>query len=158
MEDDIHHLDIHKDVKRRGILRLLETDLDKKDKTTKVFQFIFPWVLMISLGALSVSLLTFWKGWEIGRDLLDIWIFYTLPPAGKETLIPAAVSKHVPGFIAGLSTTSIDVCISMFMLWNYDWIKKLPIIGPALERTEAKGRQKAEKTRWFSGIGLAAND
>jgi hypothetical protein len=37
----------------------------------------------------------------------------------------------------------------MFLIWNYDWVKKLPVVGPALERTEAKGKEKVAKTRWF---------
>lgn len=136
--------------RRKGILRLLETDLEKKDRTTKVFQFIFPWILFLIVATVTVTSLTAVMGWDQGRALLDIWIFYTLPPAGKESLIPSAVSKGVPGFMAGISASAVDICVSMFLIWNYDWVKKLPIIGPALERTEAKGRQKAEKTRWFS--------
>ncbi len=129
--------------------RLLETDLDRKDRTTKIFQFVFPWLLWIVVGAITVILLTAWMGWGIGKELLNIWIFYTLPPAGKETLIPTAVSKGVPGYFAGFSTSIIDICFSLFLIWNYDWVKKLPVLGPALSKTERKGKEKVKRTRWF---------
>jgi hypothetical protein len=133
----------------RGFSRFFETDLDRKDRITKVFQFFFPWVIFLIIAAITVIFLTLWQGWNIGKELLNIWIFYTLPPAGKESLIPKAVSSGVPGWIAGLSASSIDICVSLFLIWNYDWVKKLPVIGPALERTESKGRDKVSKTRWF---------
>jgi hypothetical protein len=136
-------------IKRPFWFKFLETDLDKKDRITKIFQFFFPWVLLVSIGTTSVLFLMAWKGWDVAEHLLDIWIFYTLPPAGKETIIPKAVAGGVPGWIAGPATSIVDVCISMFLIWNYDWVKKIPIMGPALERTEAKGRERVERARWF---------
>lgn len=129
--------------------RLLETDLEKKDRFTKVFQFLFPWTVLITVGVTSVLLLYAFKGWEVASHLLDIWIFYTLPPAGKETIIPKAVAGGVPAWIAGPSTTIVDSCVSLFLIWNYDWVKKVPLLGPALQRAEEKGRRKVEKARWF---------
>lgn len=132
-----------------GWKRFFETNLDKKDRTTKIFQFFFPWVLFLIVAVFTVSILSVWMGWDVGKELLNIWIFYTLPPAGKESLIPKAVANDVPGVMAGLSASTIDICVSLFLIWNYDWVKKLPVVGPALERTEAKGREKVAKTRWF---------
>ncbi len=129
--------------------RLLETDLDKKDRTTKIFHFFFPWVLFLIIAVSTVTFLSIWMGWDVSKELINIWVFYTLPPAGKETLIPKAVSNGVPGLMAGMSTSAIDICVSLFLIWNYDWVKKLPIVGPSLERTEAKGKEKVAKTRWF---------
>ncbi len=129
--------------------RLLETDLDRKDRATKVFQFVFPWAFWLIMVITTTIVLTAWMGWDVSKELLNIWIFYTVPPAGKETLIPTAVSKGVPGIMAGIATSTIDICFSLFLIWNYDWVKKLPVLGPALEKTEAKGRQKVAKSRWF---------
>ncbi|MBN1539842.1 MAG: small multi-drug export protein [Candidatus Thermoplasmatota archaeon] len=141
--------------KRKGgknpslLRRLLETDLEKKDRFTKVFQFLFPWTLLITIATASVLLLYAFEDWDVASHLVDIWIFYTLPPAGKETIIPKAVAGGVPAWIAGPSTTIVDSCVSLFLIWNYDWVKKIPFLGPALERAEEKGRRKVERTRWF---------
>ncbi|MGA1872878.1 MAG: small multi-drug export protein [Thermoplasmatota archaeon] len=129
--------------------RLLETDLDRKDRTTKVFQFFFPWIILVTAASVSVVLLMAWEGWEVASRLLDVWIFYTLPPAGKETVIPKAVAGEVPPWMAGVATSVADSCVSLFLIWNYDWVKKVPFLGPALQRAEAKGRQKVQKAKWF---------
>jgi len=134
--------------------RFLETDLSKKDRTTKIFQFFFPWVVLVSIAAISVLVLMLFMGWDVAKHLLDIWIFYTLPPAGKETIIPKAVAGGVPPWVAGPSTTMVDTCVSMFLIWNYDWVKKVPLLGPALARAEAKGRQKVQKAKWFKRMAF----
>lgn len=135
--------------RRKGLWRFLETDLDRKDRPTKIFQFIFPWILFAAVATSMILFITIVYGWDIGNDLLNVWIFYTLPPAGKETLIPKAVSNGVPGLAAGISTSAIDICVSLFLIWNYDWVKKLPFVGPSLEKAEIRGKKKLENTRWF---------
>jgi uncharacterized protein YoxC len=136
------------------VRRLLETDLDKKDRTTKLFQFFFPWVFLLTFAITSVLFLWAWKGWDVAQRLVDIWIFYTLPPAGKETIIPKAVAGEVPAWIAGPATSIVDISVSMFLIWNYDWVKKIPFFGPALQRAEEKGRKKIEKARWFKRMSF----
>ncbi|MEA3557966.1 MAG: small multi-drug export protein [Candidatus Thermoplasmatota archaeon] len=140
------------------IKRFVETDMERKSRSVKLFQFLFPWVLWLLMAVLLISILTVWRDWGTGKNLLDVWVAYTLPPAGKETLIPLAVldKEHpIPGLVAGLSTSIVDICFSLFLIWNYDWVKKLPVIGPSLERTEAKGREKVARTRWFGKATFA---
>ncbi len=142
-----------------GIIRMLtETDLEKKNRFTKIFQFLFPWIFWLIMAVTTLSIMTIWKGWDTARNLMDIWIFYTVPPAGKETLIPLVVLDKqypVPGLMAGLCTIIIDLCFSLFLIWNYDWVKRFPILGPAIERTEAKGRERVAKTKWFAKTTFA---
>ncbi len=135
--------------KRKLLSRLLETDIDKKDRTTKIFQFIFPFIVLLILIATTVTILYFMKGWDEAYELLYGWIFYTVPPLGKETIIPTRIKQGVPPFFIGFATTMIDLCFCTFLIWNYDWVKKLPVFGPALKRTEEKGRKKAKKSWWF---------
>ncbi|MCK5773796.1 MAG: small multi-drug export protein [Thermoplasmata archaeon] len=135
--------------KRKLLSRLLETDIEKKDRTTKIFQFIFPFIVLLILITTTVTILYFMKGWDEAYELLYGWIFYTVPPLGKETIIPTRIKQGVPPFFIGFATTMIDLCFCTFLIWNYDWVKKLPVFGPALGRTEEKGRKKAKKSWWF---------
>ncbi len=135
--------------KRKLLYRLLETDIEKKDRTTKIFQFVFPFIVLLILIGTTVPILYFLKGWDEAYELLYGWIFYTVPPLGKETIIPTRIKQGVPPFFIGFATTMIDLCFCTFLIWNYDWVKKLPVFGPALSRTEEKGRRKARKSWWF---------
>ena len=120
------------------VRRLLETDIEKKDRTTKIFQFVFPFIVLLVLIGTTVTILYFMKGWDEAYELLYGWIFYTVPPLGKETIIPTRIKQGVPPFFIGFATTMIDLCFCTFLIWNYDWVKKLPLFGPALKRTEEK--------------------
>ncbi len=131
------------------VRRLIETDIEKKDRTTKIFQFVFPFIVLLILIGTTVTILYFMKGWDEAYELLYGWIFYTVPPLGKETIIPTRIKQGVPPYFIGFATTMIDLCFCTFLIWNYDWVKKLPVFGPALSRTEEKGRRKAKNSRWF---------
>jgi uncharacterized membrane protein len=136
--------------------RFLETDLDKKKTDVRIFQFIFPWFLWVVFATLTTSLVLILGAWGEAQEMLYVWIFYTIPPLGKETIIPTVVANGVPPLIAGLSVTLVDVIFSLFLIWNYDWVKKIPVLGKMLERTEEKGRQKVSKNKWFKRLTFTA--
>jgi len=76
---------------------------------------------------------------------------YLLPPLGKESVIPIGVyggdftvpviGKHVhispinPAVMA-LSVAFIDSVVSLFMVWNYDLVKKIPLLGNFIQKVE----------------------
>ena len=129
--------------------KLLETDLDRKTRATKFFQFFFPAVMFVITMGISLALLYFQKGWDPAKELLSGWIFYLLPPLGKEIIIPTRVASGVPPTYIGFATFMVDLCVCLFLTWNYDWVKKIPWVGKAMMRTEQKGREKVKKSRWF---------
>lgn len=129
--------------------KLLETDLNKKTRFTKIFQFIFPALLFILFLVLTVSMLYFQKGWDVAKELLSGWIFYLLPPLGKEIIIPTRVASGVPASYIGFATFWVDLCVCLFLTWNYDWVKRIPWVGKAMLRTEQKGRDRVKSSRWF---------
>ena len=140
---------------RSLVRRLLETDMEKKDRFTKVFQFFFPWVLWLILAALTTLLVLGWKSADQAREMVYVWILYTFPPLGKETIIPTVVANGVPPVIAGLSVSMVDIIVSLFLIWNYDWVKKLPFLGKLLDKTEEKGRKKIRNHTWFQRVTFA---
>jgi len=141
--------------KRKTLVRrLLETDFDKKDRMTKVFQFFLPWVVLLILIIITVTgLYAFTGDWHVSSELLYGWTFYIVPPLGKETIIPTRVKEGVPGWLIGFAVTAIDILYSLFLIWNYDWVKNLPKLGRRLERFEEKGRNLISR---FKGFRTAA--
>ena len=79
---------------------------------------------------------------------------YFISPFGKEVLIPTATiglldlgSRASPVFDITLVATSVifvDVMCSLFLIWNLDWIKKIPKIGGAVKAFEDLGRKRLE--------------
>ena len=103
-------------------------------------------------------------------------IAYFFPPFGKETIIPLGIGiiengLNVPIFniyveplnihpvSMALSVAFIDIIIALFLVWNYDLTKKIPLIGKFMIKIETKGKLSEEQYRWvkplrFIGIML----
>jgi len=118
--------------------------------------------------------------WSLFSDTLSkIWpllVAYFFPPFGKETVIPLGIgilkrgltvpliNLHVepvsvdPLSIA-LAVAFIDIVVALFLVWNYDLAKKIPLVGNFIIKVEEKGKNFEEKYGWvkplrFFGIVL----
>ncbi|MCJ2533678.1 MAG: hypothetical protein LN364_00410, partial [Candidatus Thermoplasmatota archaeon] len=64
---------------------------------------------------------------------------YFFPPLGKESIIPAGIAFGVDPIVMALSIAFVDVVVALFLVWNYDLAKKIPIIGKFMIKVEEKG-------------------
>ena len=113
------------------------------------------------------------------NELAKIWpllIAYFFPPFGKETVIPLGVGVLNKGLTVpllniyvnpvsinpismALSVAFIDIIVALFLVWNYDLAKKIPLVGQFIIKIEDKGKNFEEKYGWvkplrFFGIVL----
>jgi uncharacterized membrane protein len=123
-----------------------------------VFQFLFPWFLWALLAGASALFFYLVQNWESAKNLLYVWWFYMIPPMGKEVIIPRTLAQdhHPPALVVALATSCVDMILSLFLIWNYDWVKKVPVLGPKLIEAEDRGRERIEKTNWFKRASFIA--
>lgn len=57
--------------------------------------------------------------------------------------------------IIAASIAFVDVITAFFLLWNYDLVKKVPKLGPWMERTEQANRKAIQKSSWRQRFALA---
>ena len=137
--------------------------LFKSEKTLRIAKFFIPFIL--GFGVYGI-----W--WLLSSELSKIWpliIAYFFPPFGKETIIPLGIgvldkginlpllNLHVePTSInpisMALSIAFIDIVVALFLVWNYDLAKKIPIIGKFIIKVEEKGNTAEEKYRWIKPL------
>jgi len=77
---------------------------------------------------------------------------YFFPPLGKESIIPAGIALGINPIVMGLSVAFIDVVVALFLVWNYDLAKKIPIIGKFIMKVEEKGESAEEKYGWIKPL------
>jgi len=77
---------------------------------------------------------------------------YFLPPFGKESIIPAGVALGIHPVVIALSIAFVDVVVALFLVWNYDLAKKIPIIGKFMMKVEEKGNTVEEKYGWIKPL------
>ena len=134
----------------KGFKRFFTTELEEKSLGVILFQLTFPFLLSF-LGLLIIYeyCVTLYSGdmfWTLGALMLA----YFFPPAGKESLIPIAISKGIPYYLIALALSFIDAMVSLFLIWNYDYAKKIPFFGYLLKYVEKKGREIISESKWLS--------
>ena len=86
-------------------------------------------------------------------------VAYILPPAGKETVIPAGIFLGIPWWLMALSIMMIDIETALFMGWNFDLALKIPVLGGIMESFIKKAGEFIKEQPWlkklyFTGIVL----
>ncbi|HEC89559.1 MAG: hypothetical protein DRN12_05055 [Thermoplasmata archaeon] len=77
---------------------------------------------------------------------------YFFPPLGKESVIPLGIAAGIHPLVMALSVAFIDIVVALFLMWNYDFAKKIPFIGPFIEKVENIGRSSSNKYSWIKPL------
>ncbi len=133
-------------------------------------KFFLPFIIAL-LGMLSLYLIV--DEDSVGK-LFFLMFAYFIPPLGKESIIPIGVAggeitipfinriMEVPPInpiIMALTIAFVDIVVALFLIWNYDLAKKIPLIGKFMIKVEQIGRSSSDKYAWvkplrFIGIVL----
>jgi uncharacterized membrane protein len=101
------------------------------------------------------------------RILGGAMFLYFFPPLGKESVIPGAIwgvggaSGLLEHFSPGMSITLIagtiafvDIISGLFLLWNFDLVEKVPLLGTYIRKFEKKGKGYLSKKPWVERIAF----
>jgi hypothetical protein len=124
---------------------LWETDISKKNHSIVAFQILFPFILVF----LFFIILYYSLSWSMFSRLGAGSVLYFFPPAGKESVIPGLISGNVNPYLVIMVIVFIDVITSLFLIWNMDYVKKVPLFGNLLRFIEKHG-QRILKERKFA--------
>lgn len=138
-------------VKIDEIEDVLETKPEKKNKGIIIAQILIPFAFV---GIFFVLLYLF-LNWETFKVLGALSIAYFVPPAGKETVIPTGVLvfKIHPAVMA-MPIAFLDIVVGLFLVWNFDFAKKLPLIGKWITKFEASGSDVLKKKPWIEKLAF----
>jgi uncharacterized membrane protein len=128
-----------------------------------VIKFFFPFILAgIVMLALWLSL-----NEEESTKLLVLMFAYFIPPLGKESIIPAGVYgdkitipflnntlvvPKIDPLVMALTIAFVDIVVALFLVWNYDFAKKIPLIGKFMTKVEDIGKTSSTKYGWIKPL------
>ncbi len=124
----------------------------KKSESTKLILikfFIAPIIVLIGAIFLYLSL-----DFETFKKVGIAMFLYFFPPAGKETVIPAGVAVGINPLTIALSIAFVDIFVALFLVWNYDFAKLIPILGPWMEKIEGKGGKQFKDRPWLENLAF----
>jgi len=113
--------------------------------------------LPLALVATEIAFLYFFLDYPSFLIVTGLMIAYILPPAGKETVIPAGILLGIPWWLMALSIMMIDIETALFMGWNFDLALKIPVLGRIMESFISKADEFIKERPWlkklyFTGI------
>lgn len=73
-------------------------------------------------------------------------ITYLVPPAGKETVIPALVGTGYPPWLVATYIAGIDMSVAWFLAWNWDLVTRIPRVGDTVEDLMLRGKERLKAT------------
>ena len=129
----------------------------------RLFKFFAPFAIAI----LGIIILYIVVNRESAGKLFFLMIAYFFPPLGKESLIPIGVSggditvpliNHqlvvtpIHPLVMALTIAFVDIVVALFLLWNYDLAKKIPIIGKFIIKIESIGEKSSSKYNWIKPL------
>jgi len=77
---------------------------------------------------------------------------YFFPPLGKETIIPGGILAGINPLLMALSIAFVDIVIALFLVWNYDLAKKIPLVGKFIIKVENIGKTSSNKYGWIKPL------
>ena len=114
-------------------------------------KFITP--IIIGLGTLAVLGLSLDS--ETWMKLWPLLGMYFFPPLGKESVIPMGIALGIHPILMALSIAFIDSVVSLFVVWNYDLTKKIPLIGGFINKVEELGKKGGKRYGWIKPLRFA---
>ncbi|MCD6456797.1 MAG: small multi-drug export protein [Methanophagales archaeon] len=112
--------------------------------------------LVIPFCFAGAMVIFFWfAGQEIYTKYATVFSIYSfMPLGGAVAAIPAGLALGIPpvGLISFIIFT--DAVLSLFLVWNFDYAKKIPGLGKLVERAEENGEKAIRKYKWAKRFGF----
>ena len=128
----------------------IEERLKEESKGMIILKFFVVPILVSIIVLFLYLFLDFESFQRVGIAML----LYFFPPAGKETVIPVGVAVGLHPVLIGLTIAFLDIIIALFLLWNYDFAKLAPILGPWMEKVEKRGGNKFKENPWLENLAF----
>ncbi|MCK4637140.1 MAG: small multi-drug export protein [Methanomicrobia archaeon] len=120
----------------------------RKGKWGRVAKFFIP-MIMFFIYFLIIYRLT-----KINSEIAPLMLAYSLPPLGKESVIPAGIALGMTPVTMFLLVFYIDMTFALLIIWNYDLIHKLPLFGEILKKIESSGIRLWNNHTWLDRLAF----
>lgn len=154
------------------VLRALITIMESNDRS--VYMSLVKFFLPFLIAALGILSLRFVVPEDSFTKLAVLMFGYFFPPLGKESIIPIGVAggelvlpffnihlvvPPIPQHVMAVSIAFVDIVVALFLVWNYDLAKNIPLVGAFMNKVEKLGKRSSSKYAWvkplrFIGIVL----
>ena len=116
----------------------------------RLIKLLLPFAIIF----LYVFLLYISLDWDTFAIVSGGMLVYFVPPAGKESVIPAMIALGIDPVFAALSIALVDIVGALFLAWNFDLVLRIPLVGWIVGKMEAKARATLERNPWMEDVAF----
>lgn len=150
---------------RARVGKMIDDRIKEESKRMVILKFFIAPILCLFASIFLFLILDYGTFSQVGGLMLA----YFFPPLGKESVIPIGVSSgeitipiinqhivvnRIDPLLMALSIAFVDIVTAIFLLWNYDFAKLIPLVGPWMEKVENKGGKQFKDNTWLEGLAF----
>lgn len=134
--------------------RALYIDIQRKLEDPDFWVFLFKLTFPFAAAAIFIAFVYAFLDWE---KIYPVMAAYFFPPLGKESVIPAGIAAGLHPAVAAASVAFVEAVVGLFIVWNFDLSKKIPLVGRYIRMLEERGEKILYRRPWirkFAFTGL----
>lgn len=139
----------------------------KINQRSKLSITLIKFFLPFAIALLVFFILYLFVDSKISGKLFFLMFAYFFPPLGKESIIPIGVSggeltipiinqhivvPEINPLLMALTIAFVDIIVALFLLWNYDLAKEIPLVGKFISKVEDIGKNSSTKYSWIKPL------
>lgn len=137
-------------------LKMMEMKLKERVERVRAMKrlAIAKLIIPFCLG-IAAAVILYLAGQDVYTRYATVFSIYSfMPLGGAIAAIPAGLGLgiHPAGLIAFIVFS--DAVVSLFLVWNFDHAKKIPLIGKMVEKVEESGNKALMRYRWAKRFGF----
>lgn len=139
------------------MIRKVQADVKDKVDAVRQANKIALAKFLIPFGIAGATMAFFWLFVDpetMGKYATVFSIYSFVPLIGTLSVVPTGLSLGIPPapLIAFIIFT--DAVLAMFLVWNFDYAKKIPGLGKLVARVGETGEQALHKYKWAKRFGF----
>ena len=127
-----------------------QIEIVKDMRLMALAKFIIPFCIA------GVAVLLLWlTGPETYTKYATVFSIYSFVPIGGPlAAVVAGLTLDIPGVALISFLIFTDGVLALFLVWNFDYAKKIPGLGKLVEGVEKSGEKAIQKYKWAKRFGF----
>jgi len=138
------------------MIKEMQTDVKEKVDRVRLMNKIALVKLLLPFGIAGATVAFLWLFLPemFGKYVTVFGVYSFMPLIGTLTVVPTGLGLGIPPVPLIAFIIFTDAVLAMFLVWNFDYAKKIPGLGKLVERVGESGEQALQKYKWAKRFGF----
>jgi len=111
-------------------------------------------LLPFGIAGAVVAFLWLFLPEDFGKYVTVFGVYSFMPLIGTITVVPTGLGLGIPPIPLIAFIIFTDAILALFLVWNFDYAKKIPGFGKFVERVGESGEKALQKYKWAKRFGF----